>query len=50
MSAAEARPCLMQAWHAHERELQAWLASRLDDPALAVEATAADAARRRPWG
>ena len=35
MSAAEARPCLMQAWHAHERELQAWLASRLDDPALA---------------
>lgn len=28
-------PCLMQAWHAHERELLLWLAARLDDPALA---------------
>ena len=35
MSAAEQWPCLMRAWHAHERELLGWLAYRLDDPATA---------------
>ncbi|HET8870083.1 MAG TPA: sigma-70 family RNA polymerase sigma factor [Aquabacterium sp.] len=29
--------CLMQAWHAHERELHRWLADRLEDPALASD-------------
>ncbi|MFZ4551289.1 MAG: RNA polymerase sigma factor SigZ [Aquabacterium sp.] len=28
-------PCLMRAWHAHERELHAWLVNRLDDTTLA---------------
>ena len=27
-----AQPCVMQAWHQHERELRAWLRSRLDEP------------------
>lgn len=35
MNAPADWPCLMRAWHAHERELYAWLANRLDDTTLA---------------
>lgn len=35
MTPAREWPCLMHAWHAHERELHAWLADRLDDRAQA---------------
>lgn len=31
MSESAAAPCLMQAWHLHERELRAWLAHQLPD-------------------
>lgn len=35
MSAPDTWPCLMRAWHAHERELLAWLTHRVPDPATA---------------
>lgn len=35
MTGAEDWPCLMRAWHAHERELYAWLLNRLDDTTVA---------------
>jgi RNA polymerase sigma-70 factor (ECF subfamily) len=39
----------MQAWR-HERELQAWLASRLDDPALARDLLQTSSSRRLRMG
>lgn len=37
MPASPALPCLMAAWHAHERELRAWLIKQVEDQSTAQD-------------
>jgi len=37
MTGVQERPCLMVAWHAHERELRGWLIKHVEDQATAQD-------------